>query len=53
MGLGVSILSDGGGARFGVIADAALCPESQRIIDEFVPKFAKLSAVNLILRPGG
>ena len=49
VGLGVSILSYGGGVQFGVIADSLLCPEPQRIIDEFVPEFAKLSLVTLML----
>ena len=49
MGLGVSILSYGGGVQFGVITDSTLCPEPQRIIDEFVPEFAKLSIVTLML----
>jgi diacylglycerol O-acyltransferase len=49
VGLGVSILSYGGGVQFGVITDSLLCPEPQRIIDEFVPEFAKLSIVTLML----
>ena len=49
VGLGVSILSYGGGVQFGVITDSALCPEPQRIIDEFVPEFARLSIVTLML----
>ena len=49
VGLGVSILSYGGGVQFGVISDSLLCPEPQRIIDEFVPEFAKLSLVTLML----
>ncbi len=49
VGLGVSILSYGGGVQFGVITDRALCPEPQRIIDEFVPEFARLSIVTLML----
>ena len=49
VGLGVSILSYGGGVQFGVITDSRLCPEPQRIIDEFVPEFAKLSIVTLML----
>ena len=49
VGLGVSILSYGGGVQFGVITDSALCPEPQRIIDAFVPEFAKLSIVTLML----
>ncbi|MDW5443890.1 wax ester/triacylglycerol synthase family O-acyltransferase [Polaromonas sp. SM01] len=49
VGLGVSILSYGGGVQFGVITDSTLCPDPQRIIDEFVPEFAKLSIVTLML----
>ncbi len=49
VGLGVSILSYGGGVQFGVITDSVLCPEPQRIIDEFVPEFARLSIVTLML----
>jgi hypothetical protein len=49
IGLGVSILSYGGGVQFGVITDAALCPQPQKIIDEFEPEFAKLSLVTLML----
>jgi len=33
----------------GVITDSALCPDPQRIIDEFVPEFAKLSIITLML----
>ena len=49
VGLGVSILSYGGGVQFGVISDSALCPEPQHIIDEFMPEFARLSMVTLML----
>ena len=49
VGLGVSILSYGGGVQFGVITDTLLCPDPQRIIDEFVPEFARLSVVTLML----
>jgi diacylglycerol O-acyltransferase / wax synthase len=49
IGLGVSILSYGGGVQFGVITDTTLCPEPQKIIDEFEPEFAKLSLVTLML----
>ena len=49
VGLGVSILSYGGGVQFGVITDSLLCPEPQRIIDEFLPEFARLSIVTLML----
>lgn len=49
IGLGVSVLSYGGGVQFGVISDTALCPDPQKIIDEFEPEFAKLSLVTLML----
>ena len=49
VGLGVSILSYGGGVQFGVITDSLLCPEPQRIVDEFLPEFARLSIVTLML----
>ena len=49
VGLGVSILSYGGGVQFGVISDATLCPDPQKIIDQFEPEFAKLAMVTLML----
>jgi len=49
IGLGVSILSYGGGVQFGVITDTLLCPDPQKIIDEFEPEFSKLSLVTLML----
>ncbi len=49
VGLGVSILSYGGGVQFGVITDSTLCSDPQAIIDEFEPEFAKLSMVTLML----
>jgi len=49
VGLGVSILSYGGGVQFGVIADTGLCPEPQRIVDEFTPEFERLLMVTMML----
>lgn len=49
IGLGVSILSYGGSVQFGVITDTGLCPQPQKIIDEFLPEFARLSLVTLML----
>ncbi|WP_366518907.1 wax ester/triacylglycerol synthase family O-acyltransferase [Acidovorax sp.] len=49
IGLGVSILSYGGGVQFGVITDTVLCPEPQQIIDAFAPEFAQLSLLTLML----
>lgn len=53
VGLGVSILSYGGGVQFGVIADTGLCPEPQRIVDAFAPEFERLLTVTLMLPWGG
>jgi WS/DGAT/MGAT family acyltransferase len=49
VGMGVSILSYGGGVQFGLITDTKLCPDPQKIIDEFEPEFAKLALVTLML----
>jgi WS/DGAT/MGAT family acyltransferase len=49
VGLGVSILSYGGGVQFGIVSDATLCPQPQKIIDLFEPEFAKLAMVTLML----
>lgn len=49
VGLGVSILSYGGGVQFGVVSDATLCPDPQNIIDQFEPEFNKLAMVTLML----
>lgn len=49
IGLGVSILSYGGGVQFGVITDTQLCPEPQQIIDAFAPEFDQLSLLTLML----
>lgn len=49
VGLGVSILSYGGGVQFGVMADEALCPDPQGIIDRFMPEFERLLSLTLML----
>ncbi|MDD2923612.1 wax ester/triacylglycerol synthase family O-acyltransferase [Rhodoferax sp.] len=49
VGLGVSILSYGGGVQFGIISDSTLCPNPQAIIDEFEPEFNKLKLLTLML----
>lgn len=49
IGVGVSILSYGGGVQFGLITDAQLCPDPQKIIDLFEPEFEKLLMVTLML----
>ena len=45
IGLGISILSYGGGVQFGVVTDATLCPDPQAIIDGFAPEFAQLASM--------
>jgi WS/DGAT/MGAT family acyltransferase len=49
IGVGVSILSYGGGVQFGLITDAGLCPDPQDIIDRFEPEFHKLTWLTLML----
>ena len=49
IGVGVSILSYGGGVQFGLITDERLCPQPQAIIDRFEPEFQKLLLVTLML----
>ncbi|MBV5322956.1 MAG: DUF1298 domain-containing protein, partial [Ilumatobacteraceae bacterium] len=49
VGLGVSILSYGGGVQFGVISDTTLCANPQAIIDQFAPEFEKLSLLTMML----
>jgi WS/DGAT/MGAT family acyltransferase len=49
IGVGVSILSYGGGVQFGLITDVALCPEPQAVIDRFQPEFDKLLMLTLML----
>jgi diacylglycerol O-acyltransferase / wax synthase len=49
IGVGVSILSYGGGVQFGLITDDALCPEPQAVIDRFEPEFDKLLYTTLML----
>jgi WS/DGAT/MGAT family acyltransferase len=53
VGLGVSILSYGGGVQFGVISDTTLCPDPQAIIDQFAPEFERLCLLTLMLPWGG
>jgi diacylglycerol O-acyltransferase / wax synthase len=49
IGVGVSILSYGGGVQFGLITDEKLCPEPQEIIDRFEPEFDKLTWLTMML----
>jgi len=49
IGMGVSILSYGGGVQFGLITDKKLCPDPEAIIERFAPEFEKLMFVTLML----
>jgi diacylglycerol O-acyltransferase / wax synthase len=49
IGVGVSILSYGGGVQFGLITDEALCDEPQAIVDAFEPEFEKLLLLSMML----
>jgi WS/DGAT/MGAT family acyltransferase len=48
IGMGVSILSYGGGVQFGLITDHGLCPDPQAIIAGFEPEFEKLVYLTLL-----
>jgi diacylglycerol O-acyltransferase / wax synthase len=49
VGVGVSILSYGGGVQFALITDRRLCPDPQAVIDRFAPEFQKLLMVTMML----
>jgi hypothetical protein len=49
VGMGLSILSYGGGVQFGLITDAKLCPDPDAIIQRFAPEFEQLLLVALML----
>lgn len=49
VGVGVSILSYGGGVQFGLITDEGLCPEPQAVIERFAPEFDKLLLLTMML----
>ncbi len=49
IGMGVSILSYGGGVQFGLITDKKLCPDPEAIIERFAPEFEKLLLLTLML----
>ncbi|MBA4176482.1 MAG: wax ester/triacylglycerol synthase family O-acyltransferase [Leptothrix sp. (in: Bacteria)] len=53
VGVGLSILSYGGGVQFGLITDERLCPDPDAIIQRFAPEFDQLLLVALMLPWGG
>jgi len=48
IGMGVSILSYGGGVQFGLITDKRLVPDPEAIIDRFAEEFDKLLLLTLM-----
>lgn len=49
VGVGVSILSYGGGVQFGLITDRGLCPDPQAIVARFGSEFETLLLTTLML----
>jgi diacylglycerol O-acyltransferase len=49
IGMGVSILSYGGGVQFGLITDAVMCPDPDAIVQRFRPEFDKLLWLAMML----
>ncbi len=49
IGMGLSILSYGGGVQFGLITDSTLCPDPENIIAGFAPEFERLLLTTLML----
>jgi diacylglycerol O-acyltransferase len=48
IGMGVSIITYAGDVQFGLLTDAALCPDPERVIEHFAPEFEKLVLVTLM-----
>ncbi len=49
MSLGISILTYAGQVQFGLIADAGLCPDPERIVAHFEPEFQQLLTLALMI----
>jgi len=49
VGVGLSLLSYGGGVQFSLVTDRQLCPHPQQIIDLFEPEFEKLLLLTMML----
>jgi WS/DGAT/MGAT family acyltransferase len=49
IGMGVSILSYGGGVQFGLITDAQMCPDPDEIVKRFRPEFEQLLYLAMML----
>jgi diacylglycerol O-acyltransferase / wax synthase len=48
IGMGVSIMTYAGEVQFGVITDRRLCPDPERVIENFAPEFEKLALATLM-----
>jgi len=48
IGMGVSIMTYAGGVQFGLITDRALCPDPERVIENFATEFEKLALATLM-----
>jgi WS/DGAT/MGAT family acyltransferase len=48
IGMGVSIITYAGNVQFGLLTDAALCPDPEHVIERFAPEFEKLVLVTLM-----
>jgi diacylglycerol O-acyltransferase len=48
IGMGVSIITYAGAVQFGLVTDAKLCPDPERVIASFAPEFEKLVLVTLM-----
>lgn len=48
IGMGVSIITYAGSVQFGLVTDATLCPDPERVIASFAPEFEKLVLVALM-----
>lgn len=49
IGMGVSILSYGGGVQFGLITDSAMCPDPEEIVRHFRPEYEQLLYLAMML----
>jgi WS/DGAT/MGAT family acyltransferase len=49
IGMGVSILSYGGGVQFGLITDSVMCPDPDEIVRHFRPEYEQLLYLAMML----
>ncbi|HEX7687113.1 MAG TPA: wax ester/triacylglycerol synthase family O-acyltransferase [Burkholderiaceae bacterium] len=49
IGMGVSILSYGGGVQFGLITDSAMCPDPEEIVRHFRPEYEQMLYLAMML----